>query len=729
MSPRAARAATEPRVGFVLALCAAAWVVRFLFLATTPSYLSGDEIDARASASIQHVEDFLLSTNPAERWTRAENLAHGPRLVWLLGFNVWGAVLRGPPETAWLFALLAAAVGTLALAGTAGAMFGRRAAAFALAFASLSPMALNYSIRTIGAVFAFAWICLALRLLARPGWRPSSWIGGGACMGIAFAWHYGSGVAILAIGAGLAASAAARPFRAGTPGDRASQTLLHPVAGALAALAPPAALEAWARVAGVSYFALLTSHGNLALDEHGPPGHWLRVLWELDPAIEILVAAFATRAVLAGGMSPVARIGAVLAALACFAVVAFALPEALVRARVSVAACAVVGIAFGAALARGARKGATAAADDDDEPPLACAPAGESVPAPFGTLALGVSVVAAFAIFTAVRAFGEMPRQTFPAWPLFALAIAGFASRALAADFPRVFRVHLAVAAPAFALGAWALFGARTLPVRRSLFEERNRDLIRLDYIQFADESHYETLARRANDEIRVFAPPLAAYPSNQYEEEVFKDKAIRELLARRGVADLFARPTLVNASAHFAPADPTGETIPPPGTPLAPPAFAVEDESGRAIRARVHPERGVEIRFPRGRLAEPSRRVASLRPEPAAAGATNATEGDPVETVVAGLELAVVAPNAPPGAEVFVRARLGETELFAGALSLEPARGGFRTVHATGPRGDGAIVVEATLTPPAPEAGAPRAYVPPIAVYARRAFVRAAGD
>jgi len=186
----------------VLAVCVFTWLIRSLYLCL-PDRLSLDEDSALHAARYATASEFVNTSNWAERWDTLERVSRQGRVLWIAAHLLWGYAFPSNGGMAygltWISALLAMA----ALAGAARQLFGERGFLLCLLLASLSPLFLNFTVRALGAMPSVACFCAALWLLSAPSWTLPRWVAGGLCLGVAFAIHYGTGVAIVALAAGF----------------------------------------------------------------------------------------------------------------------------------------------------------------------------------------------------------------------------------------------------------------------------------------------------------------------------------------------------------------------------------------------------------------------------------------------------------------------------------------------------------------------------------------------
>jgi hypothetical protein len=140
-------------------------------------------------------------------------------------------------------------------------------------------------------------------------------------------------------------------------------------------------------------------------------------------------------------------------------------------------------------------------------------------------------------LLTVWRSISCMPRLTFAAWPLFALALTGGAARILAppGSGTKILRPLAVLAAVLAALGAFAVLRLRGIEARSSAAAARHPTWVKLAYEDFwaYDDRQRAAgwLATRASFDAEVIAPPGQLYPIAAYEEEPYKLLFFRDMV------------------------------------------------------------------------------------------------------------------------------------------------------------------------------------------------------
>ena len=363
------------------------------------------------------------------------------------------------------------------------------------------------------------WICLAIFAFSSRRWAAREWFAGGVCLGLAFGTHMGAGAPIFGIGAAVAVSAI---FAGSSPSlaarERLRRLVACPLVGAAGAALPLLLLEGWARLAGDTYLGRLRHHENLNYAGVGPFGLWIRQLFELDPMIEVIVILLLIGAV--GRLHSRRRKRAArLAVLLFTGLILLSLRDAPPRAIVSLALFAAIAAAISLFAGR--------------DTPTPSRPGSSELfagAAPFSARSafLAAAVTAFVLIFW--RSVSCMPRLTFAAWPLFALALTGEVAKRFGprpGAGARVLRPLAGLACILAVLGAFAVLRLRDIEARASAAASRHPAWVRLIYedLWAYDDRQRASgwLATRANFDADVIAPPAQLYPIAAYEEEPYK--------------------------------------------------------------------------------------------------------------------------------------------------------------------------------------------------------------
>jgi hypothetical protein len=279
--------------------------------------------------------------------------------------------------------------------------------------------------------------------------------------------------------------------------------------------------------------------------------------------------------------------------------------------------------------------------------------------APFDGRSLAVAVLVLVVILTGWRNLSNMSRLVFPSWPLLVLGIVGGLRPLLAVRPVAVIRVVAVLGALLFLVVAGVTYHAKGGHARAQAYAAQHPYLSEVSYQSFWGREagrSYGRLGTRARYEVTVFGPPSLLYPSSVYEEDPFKVLVYRTWLAHFGLADVLTGESLVYSAIFFEDSRTPPDTLPPPGTPEAPDVVHGADTEGRPFTPRIHPDRGIELRFP-----------ARAAPPPAELSASFVLPAGPAGERVAGFELLAFTPYVPPGARLTVTA-------FDGAQSLGSA-------------------------------------------------------
>lgn len=528
----------------LLLLCLAAWLVRLPLVSSTVLQ-NADETWALHAASPEGASAFWNAPSMADRWTELEKTSAGGRILWILNFYLMAKLCSGP-VAAYTLNLALSFLTLWLLAGTARRLHGERAELLCWILGSGSPFLLHYGFRVVGTMPSVMWVTLAIRCLCGPPWRLRTWVGAGACFGLAFATHYGTGAVILALATGLVLSLRG-PTVHGPHGTR--RRMIAAICGGAIALLPLITLELWSRHAGSSYVRRLFSHERLgedvAGDLSGPHGLFLRHYLELDPLLVALALISAWSAL----RRPVAATLVVLAALAFVPII-----------RYPPAGSWAVGLLLTslAILVLEAPSGSRSI--DDPRPPLEATPGSgaaphmidcagpvsvvpetETTPGPFSTettpgpfsenaltwpgllLALGVVL----GLFTLFRPLSAMCRLSFTMWPLLLLAV----SAALARSLPEsgvlpALRRTARLALVFLALALFSLQRSKSFDHEAARFGEEHPTWRRLHYIHFVRRDLEDGLAILARDKptrFVTFGPPRLVTPVTFFDDEPFK--------------------------------------------------------------------------------------------------------------------------------------------------------------------------------------------------------------
>ncbi|HUK13739.1 MAG TPA: hypothetical protein VLW17_10610 [Thermoanaerobaculaceae bacterium] len=537
----------------VLITVGAAWAVRALFLAYNAPI--SDEYLALRAAGAPVVARYFGTTDWAERWSVVKDITTGDRPLWAVSELLWGRLLPSDGAAAHALSLLAALATALVLTAAARRLYGRDEAGLVLVLASLSPLLLYYSVSVMAPALCAMWVSAALLCLASPGWRLGAWLAGGLCLGLAFGTHIAAGAPALGLAVALAiAATGALRDRALPTRERVRRGLVLPLAGTAAATLPLGLIARWAHGAGDSYLGRLVHHENFGFDNLGPRGMWLRQLFELDPVFELGLVVIAG-ALLLSGTTPPRRRAAVGAAIAAVvALLAVSLRDAPVRAAVSLALFAAIGVAV---WRRGWEPRAPVGERDGADGAAGAAPLTPR------NLAAGAAAIAV--LFTAWRAVSAMPRLVFPSWPIFLLVLVGVARTAIPSPVRRWVRPAAAAGCVLFALAACSLVCLRSIPARADAALAAHPGWRRLRYEdlwKFDDRRRAGGwLATRAVFDVEVVSGAPDLDPICTYEEEPYKVEFMSEMVRDFGLEDVITGHQVPWAQILFAP----GPTVPTP--------------------------------------------------------------------------------------------------------------------------------------------------------------------
>jgi len=708
----------------VFAICIAAWALRVLFLCI-PDPLSIDEVSALTASEYGTASQFVATSNWAERWDLANHFRQW-HILWIVPHALWGYVLPSNGQMAYGLTFLTALVAMAALAGAARHLYGDRGFLLCLLVTSLSPLFLNYTVRALGTMPAVMWLCLALYLLTAPGWTIGRWSGAGLCLGLAFGTSFGAGVPILAIASGLAVSLLRTLREESLPlGEKVRRCLVCPLLGLLAALVPLAAVEAAARYAGGVYADFLRHHTMLEVTAWlGPPGLWLREMFELDPLLEVAALVGTAYAVRDLSLTRGRRVALGVGAVAVVTLLLVSTAEAAPRAVVSLALFAAVGMTVCAGRLL-ERRWAQARALEADVPRAAPATT------PFGEGALVPALLAVLLVLTSARSLGNMPRLAFPAWPLLVLGLLGLLLRGLSDFYPALVRGTAVLGSVLLLVGAGATLHAKSAHARARAYAVQHPYLQQLTYQDFwsnaAIAQNLARLRRRASPDVAIIGPLTTLYPASCYEEDPYKILLFRNALRAFGVGDVFTAEEIIWASVFFEAGDGEPGRLPPPGTPDVPDRVEVMDAGGKPAPPRIHPYRGIELRFPRWRQTGPIEMEATL-----------VLPADPDGEDIFGFEYLALAPYVAADVQLTVA-------VFQGDRPLQTTN-----VPIVGSRGKQADALLSLYDPPQPEpdpfqlfqcplrpaarreemrivarlATAPGTSSPPVSLYIRRPFI-----
>jgi hypothetical protein len=639
----------------------AAWAVRAFFL-SVPNPLSIDEVSALAGGEYGTAARFVATSDWAERWDVANHFRQW-HILWIALHSAWGYLFASDGQTAYALTVVAALVAMLATAGSARHLYGERGYQLALLITSVSPLCLNYTVRVLGAMPATMFLSLALFFFTSERPRVWRWIAGGFCMGTAFGISFGAGAVIVALAAGLGLSI----VRALLDTEVARKKKIWrcgvaPIMGMIAALVPLAPIELSARHAGAPYSDFLLHHTMLVLGAWpGPYGLWLRELFELDPLLQVLVFVTMAYALRAATLDPRPKSLLGAAGVAMVALLFFSLDQAPPRVFVSLglfalAACAVF---FSRILER---ECPTAGVEDDPKTEAL------AVEAPFDYRSLVVGILILAVVLTASRNLSNMTRLVFPAWPLFILALIGLLLRTFVNRYTAVVRVIAVLGSVLFLVGAGATFHAKSAHSRARAYAAQRPYMRQLIYENFWDADSaarsYGGLSTRARYDVAVFGPPAELYPASAYEEDPYKILLFRNNLAAFGLGRILTGEEIIWASIFYE--DGRAESDrPPPGIPDAPEDARGLDAAGNPFIPRVHPHRGVEMRFP-----------ARDSGGPAEMSMTIALPAELEKEGAIGFEFMAFTPYVPAGTRLIISAFQGERQLGSMPIAIAGSEG-----------------------------------------------------
>ncbi len=631
----------------VFAVCIGTWVVRALFL-SVPDPLSIDELSALTASEYGTASRFINTTDWAERWDIANHFRQW-HILWTVPHSIWGYLFPSNGQMAYALTQASALVAMLALAGAARHLYGERGFLLCLLLASISPLALNYTVRALGTMPAAMWVCLALFFFTSPRWSAWSWIGGGLCLGLAFGASFGAGAAILAIAGGLGVSVLrlllAPDIR---PREKIWKCGVGPVTGAIVAVLPLVPVELSARYAGSTYSEFLRHHTMLVLTAWlGPYGLWLRELLELDPLLQVILfaaMAYTFRTPSFGGLQKT-LLGTGYALM--LGLLVLSTDKAAPRVFVSLGLFALVGVAVG--VTRILERGWLAAPALDDEIPVA-----PPVRAPFDRPSLAVSIAVLVVFLTLWRNLSNMPRVVFPSWPLLVLAIVGLTLRVVPSHYPGAIRGTALLGSLLFLMGAGATYHAKSAHSRSQAYAAQHPYMKELTYQSFwRNTQGYGRLSTRARYDLVVIGPLAGLYPASVYEEDPFKILFFRSALKGFGLEHVLTAEQMIWASIFYEESRPASDLSPPPGTPEAPEEARGVDADAKPFVPRIHPYRGIELRFPAGK-----------RDQPAEMSATIVLPADPGKDGSFGFELMAFTPYVPAGTRLTVSVFQGDRGL-----------------------------------------------------------------
>lgn len=577
----------------------ASWIVRFAFIGI-PVQLSRDEVLAINAGSAKSVSEFIETSNWAIRWHIVESISLGGRIGWILAHLLWGYLFPNSGSMAYLLNTLMAMVAMLALAGAARRLFGERGYLLTLLLASVSPLFLNYTIRVLGSMPSVVFVCIAIFFFTSQRWNARNWIAGGFCLGLSFGTHYGVGSTILGIAFGLAVAILLKLIERGlTVRRKVWECLVCPALGVVSAILPLLLLELWARYAGSSYYGRLLTHENIVTSEwenlRGPTGMWLRHLFELDPLLEFFLILALLQTFQSSSFRRSPKVILALISLLLIVVVFLSLAGAPIRAYISILLFVVLGIAaYLTRLLDWRRLSRCIPTDPLDEPIL------ESPILDIRCIAAAILAIAAIYFAPGLTALSEVPRLTFPSWPLFVLGLTGLMLKAFQNQFNAVIRLGSLAGMLILLLAAWALFQNKSIQERSSVYELHHPYRAKANFPDFLSApATYDRLESRIGDNIEILGPSVWIYPASPYEEEFHKHVQINKQLREHKLEDRMNSYQLVYATVYF---DRRGEgkiTLLPPGTPMIPSGFRVLDSDGQDYPYHEHRDRGLEVQLP----------------------------------------------------------------------------------------------------------------------------------
>jgi hypothetical protein len=393
----------------------------------------------------------------------------------------------------------------------------------------------------------------------------------------------------------------------------------------------------------------------------GPYGLWLRELFELDPLIQLLIfvaLAYAFRAA-----TPDRR-QKWLPAAGCVAMAAllfFSLEHAALRVFVSLGLFAVIALAvYFSRILEGNDLAAAAEAD----------PLEKTFPAeaPFDGRSLAVTVLFLVVILTSWRNLSNMARLVFPAWPLFLLGVIGLLLRVLGDRYTALVRATVALGAIFFLIGVGATYHAKSAHSRARAYAAQHPYMRELIYENFWDADSaarsYGGLSTRARYDVVVFGPPATLYPASAYEEDPYKILLFRNSLQAVNVGRILTGEEIIWAAIFYEESRVGPGRAPPPGTPEAPGDAQGLDVDGKPFTPRVHPYRGLEMRFP------------ARHPGPAEMFVTMALPAEPGKDGVLGFEFMAFTPYVTAGSRIVLTAFQGERQLGSSQIPIAGSEG-----------------------------------------------------
>ncbi len=531
-----------------IGICLFAWLTRAFFLTLTP-VLSGDETHPIVACRYDCATQFNHA-DWAERWELVEKYSgadSGAKVLWIVNYLLVGKIFPTQKgDVAYAFNLLMAFLCMLALALAARRLYGVEGFWLCLLIVSISPFHFNYSIRLLGAMPVATWIALALYFLTAPLGSLIAWIAAGFCFGMAFGTHYAAGTAILPIAGGLAISIAARIFQSRMTVLETIRSVLWPLTlGVLFAFLPLALLELWSRSAGKSYFANLVHHPQFSvIPNAGPYGLWLRVLFELDPLLEVF-AVLGLLCLFFLANRTWMRMVALFVSFTFFGLLALSIDLEFPRSIISILLFAFVGgLCF-----RWMRRQDMDAVNPRKVP----LPDNIKSAAILDHAALISTLAIALVLLTSWRTISMMPRFVFPIWPVIALFMVGSIC-AMSRSTRRITTVFIMIMGTfLFSIAAGVTVGAKSVEARAEQYARRREDRKPLYYYEFFPKgAAYKKLQNRSEDKVKVYSAFVELYPSNPYEEELYKIEDIRSLLRQHKLDHLFYAEETVNAQIFY---------------------------------------------------------------------------------------------------------------------------------------------------------------------------------
>ncbi len=721
--------------GFVASLVVFSWLVRFLFL-SIPIPLDEQERAGMNAASMRQAAEFACTVNWAERWQIAYKSTDHVHLLWSLPHLLFGAIAPSPGENAFAVSLMAALGAMAALAGAANRLYGRRGLLFALLIAGLSPMFLLYALRVSGTILAALWICVALFCFSSPRWKSWQWAIGGLAVGLALGSAEGTGAVAVALGVGLAFSALAGLFaRKVSIWRRLWGSFVCPALAVGFAILPVWLISYWTRYSGGKFaFHLLEAwdvRKELSREEFLVQIVWWRRFCELDP---FLISALVAAAVFGVRHASIRIPSKILLAaiLLCVASgLSLASHSAQSRVWIPLLIAGVVGAAWGLGL--GWMKETRTDADDTES---------KKELSPLSAPALLIAIAVWIVLLTQQRELSFAPRMTFPGWPLLALTLSGLCAGTLRERMrPAIFGAGL-LGIIWFLGGAVVAFQTKNVEFRKLAFASEHPQLKELEGASLMNEAVYPALEQRANDKLVVIGPVWRYYPGFLYDDDPYKIETVRERLRAHKLDHLLQPEDLAYASVFFESSDPTGQMLPPPGTPECPSGVRAIDVSGKRYTPPINPYRGLELKIRGSRkglvlkIPGVKREFEFFQPPEQKAKVAEVTafvplvaEGDEKTTRTFGFEWQAITPYVPDAAKLILSIyqddlRLGSFPVPiamntpAGAIgSTAQATRLFRCPIAAG-AGTHEIRFVAQLNIP------DKTYCPPVSLYIRRPFI-----